>query len=347
MVLAVRTRSSPSSEYVLPVSRFFANRRTLPLKDAVSARTRASSAKESFAWPNALGANNKTTNASGMIALEHVIFIICSNLDSIQRLASLSRGATTSLAPRSAFQENASGNRDQIAAAGGFGTVSVRLILYADTVRQRCFAILRDWHLELCGKGRSLFSFESRRDHFPIAANRFIHNDRDRAVLVIANLDLVSIFVHVAGDDYSVVRLFSFSHDVERIANFDAHVFIFRRVIDFVFADELLIALVILFVESNRARRQRHTQLVRLRVAELNVHPDLLFDRRPRIVVAGVVITLAVQHELFLHIKAGCFKQRDLFRLVVANCGRALQRVHVIFEEPLLLKLRNAVCFLS
>src|SRR5258708_39321976 len=41
MVLAVRTRSSPSSEYVSPVSRFFANKTTLPLKGVVSARTRS------------------------------------------------------------------------------------------------------------------------------------------------------------------------------------------------------------------------------------------------------------------------------------------------------------------
>ena len=49
---------------------------------------------------------------------------------------------------------------------------------------------------------------------------------------------------------------------------------------------------------------------------------------------------LAVQNEFLLHVEAGGLEQRDLFRFVIANCGRALQRVKVIFKEALLLELR-------
>jgi hypothetical protein len=33
-------------------------------------------------------------------------------------------------------------------------------------------------------EGRGLLRFERRRNHFPVAADRFIHNQRNRAVLV-------------------------------------------------------------------------------------------------------------------------------------------------------------------
>src|SRR5258708_26879986 len=235
MVLAVRTRSSPSSEYVSPVSRFFANKKTLPLKGVVSARTRASSDGKSFTWPNALGANNKSANAGGVIALKHFILIICSSSIVFRNIIAptecrrhyrrdlLFRKRPPATATKSPLPEASE-------------PLSVQLVFHAHAIRQRGFAILGNRHLELRGKGRRLFCFEGRRNHFPIATDRFIYYHCDRAVLVIANLDLVSVFVHVASDDYFVIRLFSFGHDVERIAYLNAYAFIFRRVIAFFFA---------------------------------------------------------------------------------------------------------------
>ena len=138
---------------------------------------------------------------------------------------------------------------------------------------------------------------------------------------MISNLDLVGVFVNVSRDDF-VVRLFSFSDDVEGIANLHAHFFILRRVIDLVFADELLIARAVFLVKPNRAGRQRHAKLVLLRVPKSHEHADLFLNRLAGIVVARVVVSLSVQHELFLHIEAGGFEQRNLLRLVVANRRR-------------------------
>ena len=127
--------------------------------------------------------------------------------------------------------------------------------------------------------------------------------------------------------------------DVESVADLYADVFVLRRVVDAVFADKLLIAFVVLLVKTNRAGGQRHPEFVLLRIPKLNIHADLFLDRLAGIVVIRVVIALTVQHELLLHIKARSLQQRHLLRFVIANAGRSLQRIQVIFEEALLLKL--------
>ena len=140
---------------------------------------------------------------------------------------------------------------------------------------------------------------------------------------MIANFDLVSILVNIAGDDL-VISLFSLGDDVERVADFHAHIFILRRVIDVIFADKLLIAFIVFLVKPNRTGRQWHTELILLRVAKLNVNADFLFNRLARIVVAGEVVTLPVHHEFLLHIKTRRLQQRHLLCLVIADSCRAL-----------------------
>ena len=164
---------------------------------------------------------------------------------------------------------------------------------------------------------------------------------------MIANLDLVRVFVQVTRRQDLVVDLFTFGDDVERIADLHAHIFILRCVVDLVLTDELLISLVVLLVKTNGSGRQRHAELVRLRIAKLYVHANLLFDRLTRIAVVRVVVMLAAQHELFLHIKPSRFQQRHLLGFVVANRRRPLKRVHVILKEALFLKLRFIHRFLS
>ena len=120
---------------------------------------------------------------------------------------------------------------------------------------------------------------------------------------MIANRNLVSIFIDAAGD-YFVIGLFSFGYDVEGVADFNSHVLILRRMVNVVFADELLRAAFVLFVETNRSGGQRHSQLVLLRIAKLHEDADLVFNHRARTVVAVIVVSLAVDDELFADVEA-------------------------------------------
>ena len=74
--------------------------------------------------------------------------------------------------------------------------------------------------------------------------------------------------------------------------------------VDPVFADELLSAIVVLLVKAYRASRQWHAKLVQLRIAKLHVDTDLLLDRCARTVVAPVVILLSVDDVLLGDIEA-------------------------------------------
>ena len=110
---------------------------------------------------------------------------------------------------------------------------------------------------------------------------------------MIANLDLVSVLVQVTRRQHLVVDLLSFGDDVERIADLHTHIFILRCVVDLVLTDELLISFVVLLVQANGSGRQRHAELVRLRIAKLHVHANLFFDWLTRIAVVRVVVMLA------------------------------------------------------
>ena len=154
---------------------------------------------------------------------------------------------------------------------------------------------------------------------------------------MVANFDLVSVLVHVASDD-SVIGLLALGNNVERVTDLHAHVFILWCVVDSIFANELLITFVVFLVQTNRACGQWHAQFVLLRISKLNVNANLFFYGLARIVIAGEVITLAIQHEFFFHIKARGLEQRHLLRLVIANGCQALSRVEVIFKKTLFFK---------
>ena len=72
---------------------------------------------------------------------------------------------------------------------------------------------------------------------------------------MVPKLDLVGVFVDMAGRNDFVVHLLAFSNDVESVAHLNAHVLVFRRVIDAVFTDELLVSFVVFFIEPDGAGR--------------------------------------------------------------------------------------------
>src|SRR5688572_5204181 len=218
-------------------------------------------------------------------------------------------------------------------------TVTSASVPHAHAIAQRRLAIFRDGNVELGRKRGGLLRFKTRRNHFPIPTDWLVHNHVYRGVFVIANLDFVSVLVHVTRDDF-VIGLLAFRDYVKSVADFHAHVLVLGRVINLVFTDELLIAGRVLLVEPNRAGRQGHAELVLLRVSKLHEHANLLFDWLTGVVVVLVIVTLATEYELFLHVEPGGLKQRHLLGLVVTNRRRALQRVQVILKEALLLELR-------
>ena len=82
-------------------------------------------------------------------------------------------------------------------------------------------SILRDGHLKLGGEGSRFLEIISVRKHLPAAANRFVHFDGDRRVLVVAESDFI---FHLPGlvVDALVVDLFALGNDIEGIADVNA-----------------------------------------------------------------------------------------------------------------------------
>src|SRR4030095_1967422 len=111
--------------------------------------------------------------------------------------------------------------------------------------------------------------------------------------LVITNFYFVGVFIDFTRERF-VVGLFSFRYDVERVADLDPQVFIFRCVLNAIFADELLRAVFILLVKPNRAGGQSHAQLVVRGIAKLHEDANLLFDYGTWTVIATVVVALTV-----------------------------------------------------
>src|SRR5512132_915065 len=67
--------------------------------------------------------------------------------------------------------------------------IETSLVTHANAIRKCSFSVLCHWHVELRRKGRGPLCLEGRRNHFPVAANRLVHNHGDRAILMVANFD--------------------------------------------------------------------------------------------------------------------------------------------------------------
>src|SRR5437868_9188018 len=103
--------------------------------------------------------------------------------------------------------------------------------------QDRC-AVLRDRQHELRRPRRGLLPGVRGVEHAPGAADRLVHFDGDRRRLVVAKRNLVLHFVHVRRDLLEV-DLAALAGDVERVADLEVQLFVLRRVVDPIFADEL------------------------------------------------------------------------------------------------------------
>ena len=98
--------------------------------------------------------------------------------------------------------------------------------------------------------------------------------DRDRLLLVIAqriSKDSSAQLLCVNGE----ICAAALTPKIKRIAGKDANGLVVRRVIDLVLAGELQMAVRIVPIEAQRARRQRQSQAILCRVHEFPRHPDV------------------------------------------------------------------------
>src|SRR5215469_3780851 len=149
----------------------------------------------------------------------------------------------------------------------------------ADAVLQDRGAVFRHGNVELRREGRRFRVLVAGRDHFPIAADGFVHLDDDGGVLVAAQGDLILEFPGV-GIDVFVVGLLVLGDDVESIADVDADLFVFGSVIDAVFSREKDAALGVFLINPYIAGGEGDAQAVFFFVFEFVVDHHGIFYRR-------------------------------------------------------------------
>ena len=130
------------------------------------------------------------------------------------------------------------------------------------------------------------------------------------------------------------VHLGALADDVERLSHLDPHALVARRVVDPVFADELLGARAVALVDAHDAGGQRHSQPVVLGVLEVEVDAHLRI-RFHLAVLPTVVIGRAIVDQPLVDVELGGLEKRHLLLLVVLHGGRPVQRIQVILEEGL------------
>src|SRR2546423_11048519 len=170
-------------------------------------------------------------------------------------------------------------------------------IFNSHAIDKLCLAVFLYGHMKARRKCARLLRLKVRRDHSPVAVYWLVDSHSDGRVLVIAYRYLVGVFIDAAVDCLEI-GLLSFGYNVEGIADFEAHRLVLRRMLNAVFAYELLCTIVVLLVETNRSGGQRHPQLILLGVDKLYEDADFVFNHRARIIVAVIVARLAVDFEL-------------------------------------------------
>src|SRR5258707_1685766 len=105
----------------------------------------------------------------------------------------------------------------------------------ADAVFEDGSAVLGDGDDELGGEGGGLGVLVGGTEHFRIATDGFVDLHGDGAVFVVAQGNF-KFHLPGVGIDALVVRLFVLRDDVKSVADVDVHEFVFRGVVDAVFA---------------------------------------------------------------------------------------------------------------
>src|SRR3984957_277649 len=119
--------------------------------------------------------------------------------------------------------------------------------------------------------------------------------------------------------------------------------FIFRRVLNAVFADELDSALGIRLVDAHRPGRPRHAQTALFVVLELVGHLYRLRRSVTEALRIPVIIRLTFGDEVLFDGNPGAGEQADLFRFIVLDRGASTERIEVVFGDAFLGELGSGL----
>src|SRR5208337_1133801 len=149
-----------------------------------------------------------------------------------------------------------------------------------------------------------------------------------------------------------------FPFDVEGAAGEGTDGFIARRMLDLILSREFQLAVCVLPVESQAARRQGHPQVIGLGVVEFPHHPHLRIRLRsvfavlsnafhaPTLVLALVDLYPVVNVKP-LRLDSGSAHELHLLGFLIVERGWAVQLVEMVFFKRLFGNLRNAAGYSS
>ena len=124
--------------------------------------------------------------------------------------------------------------------------------------------------------------------------------------------------------------------DVERVADVNAHLLVFRRVVNAILADEKDAAVRIGLINANGSGGQRHAESGLFFVLKFVVDEHGIFAGRAGIHLAAVVVRLAIHDEMFFHGEARGVQHAELLGFLVEDAGAAIERIKVILGEAFL-----------
>ena len=164
-------------------------------------------------------------------------------------------------------------------------------------VRDRFFFVGGNGHREFNRVAVGLFVLNRTGSDIPVRRSVEVFDNPNvyRFLLVVAQLDLERFGGRpvVAVDD--VVATAALAREIKSVAGVDTHGLVVRGVVDRIFAGEFDLAIVVAAIKAHPAFRQRHAQMVRIRIAELAHHPNLRIRfRAVGVIVANVVPVPAV-----------------------------------------------------
>ena len=187
-----------------------------------------------------------------------------------------------------------------------------------------------------CAAQAAVFVHWMRRaQHPPRAADRLVHLDRHRHVLVVAQRDFVLDFV-ARRADLLEVGLVPLADDVERVPDLQLDGFVLRGVRNAVFADELDAAFRVGLIDADDTGRHRRAETRLLLVPELVIDLDDVLERRSGVLEVVIVEGLALDDIALQHRHAGARQHAHLLRLAVVDRRPAPERVEVVVGERLL-----------
>ena len=213
-------------------------------------------------------------------------------------------------------------------------------------VRDRSFFVGGNGHRKFNRVAVGLFVLHRTGSDIPVRRSIEVFDNPNvyRFLFVVPQLDLKRFGGRplVAVDD--VVAAAALAGNIEGVAGIDAYGLVVRGVVDGIFAGKFNLPIVVAAIKAYPAFRQRHAQMVRIRIAELAHHPNLRIGfRAVGVIVANVVpvpavVAVAINLHAVINVDLlGDYARRcnefHLLGFAVAQRSSAFERVEVVLIE--------------